>query len=92
VVHRDVNLVLDRVVPWGAVATVIGDTGGPLLEGFHLVQVWEDSERLGAGRKSFVVALALRPGSGSLSGDEANAAVARIVAACAERVGAELRR
>lgn len=92
VVHRDVNLVLDRTVPWGVVATVIGETGGPLLEGFHLVQVWEDSERLGAGRKSFVVALALRPGSGSLSGDEANAAVARIVAACAARVGAELRR
>lgn len=91
-VHRDINLVLDRAVPWGTVAAVIGESGGPLLERFHLVQVWEDAERLGAGRRSLVVALALRPASGSLSGEEANAVVAGIVAACTERVGAELRR
>jgi phenylalanyl-tRNA synthetase beta chain len=91
-VHRDINLVLDRAVPWGAVAAVIGESGGPLLERFHLVQVWEDAERLGTGRKSLVVALALRPRSGSLSGEEANTVVAGIVTACAGRLGAELRR
>ena len=92
VVHRDVNLVVDRSVPWGMVATAIATAGGPALERADLVEVWEDAERLGAGRKSFVVTLALRPASGTLSGDEANAIVTRIVAACAERSGAELRR
>ena len=91
-VLRDVNLVVDRAVAWGTVARVIRAAGGGLLERCELVQVWEDADRLGAERKSFVVALALRPRSGSLSGDEANAAVTRIVDACTAEVGATLRR
>ena len=92
VVLRDVNLVVGRAVPWGTVSRLITAAGGALLERCELVQVWEDAERLGTDRKSFVVSLALRPRSGSISGDEANTAVGRIVEACTAGVGAELRR
>ena len=90
-VLRDVNLVVDESVPWAAVEGAIRDAAGGLLEDCRLVQVWQDVERLGASRKSFVVTLRLRSGTGTLSGDEATATVAAVVDACGRRVGAVLR-
>jgi phenylalanyl-tRNA synthetase beta chain len=90
-IGRDINLVVGAEVPWGDVAEAIASAGGELLEDFRLGQVWSDAERLGAGRKSFVVALRLRSGTGTLSGEEAGRAVERIVAACTARCGATLR-
>jgi len=90
-VQRDVNLVVAADVPWADVEAAIRVGAGELLAGLQLVQVWEDAERLGAGKKSFVVALRLRSAAGTLSGEEAARAVATVVASCAERVGATLR-
>lgn len=90
-VERDVNLVVDESVPWAAVAAAIHAAGGTLLERARLVQVWQDAERLGPGRKSLVVSLRLRSATGTLSGDDAAAAVERIVAECGRRAGATLR-
>ena len=55
------------------------------------MQVWRDADRLGAGRKSFVVALSLRSAAGTLSGDEAGRIVDGVVAECGRRVNAVLR-
>jgi phenylalanyl-tRNA synthetase beta chain len=90
-VQRDVNLVVDEVVPWAAIEAAIHDAAGALLDDCRLVQVWQDAERLGAGRKSLVVALRLRSRTGTLSRDEATATVAAVVAECSRRVGAVLR-
>ncbi|MFM7205966.1 MAG: phenylalanine--tRNA ligase subunit beta [Planctomycetaceae bacterium] len=90
-VQRDVNLVVDEAVAWGGVAAAIRAAGGDVLEGCRLVQVWRDGERLGAGRKSFVVALAFRKATGTLSGDESSRLVDAIVAECGRRTGAALR-
>lgn len=91
-VQRDVNLVVDEGVPWGRVEEAITAAGGAPLEGCRLTQVWQDAERLGAGKKSFVVGLTLRSRAGTLSGDEAGRIVEAIVAECGRRVGAVLRR
>jgi phenylalanyl-tRNA synthetase beta chain len=90
-IERDVNLVVDAAVPWGDVVAVIRGAAGPLLDDCRLVQVWSDAERLGAGKKSFVVSLRLRSDRGTLSGDEANRAVDALVAACGRTCGAVLR-
>jgi phenylalanyl-tRNA synthetase beta chain len=90
-VQRDVNLVVDDGVPWATVEVAIHEAAGPLLDDCRLVQVWQDAERLGAGRKSLVVALRLRSRTGTLSRDEATATVAAVVAECGRRVGAVLR-
>jgi phenylalanyl-tRNA synthetase beta chain len=90
-VQRDVNLVVDEAVAWGDVEDAIRLTAGDLLETCRLVQVWQDADRLGAGRKSFVVALTLRSGSGTLSGEEAGRVVDAVVAECGRRVAAVLR-
>ena len=89
--QRDINLVVDEGVRWGDVAAAIRSVAGEVLEDCRLVQVWQDADRLGAGRKSLVVALALRSATGTLSGEEAGRVVDAVVAACGRRVNAVLR-
>jgi len=90
-VERDINLVVDETVVWADVVVAIQGAAGPLLEHCRLVQVWQDAERLGAGKKSVVVSLRLRSATGTLSGDDASRVVDAVVKACGDRVGATLR-
>jgi phenylalanyl-tRNA synthetase beta chain len=90
-IQRDLNLVVASETPWSAMAAAIKDAAGGLLEECRLVQVWMDAERLGAGRKSVVVSLRLRSGSGTLSGEDAKRTVDAIVSECGRRCGASLR-
>ena len=90
-VERDVNLVVDRALPWGDVAAAIRGSGGSLLEECRLVQVWTDAQRLGESKKSFVVSLRLRSDTGTLSGEDASRTVEAVVAACGTQCGAVLR-
>ena len=90
-VARDVNLVVAESVSWGDLERAIRAAAGELLEDCRVGQVWRDPERLGVGKKSFLVALTLRSRAGTLTGESAAEAVDRIVAACASRVGAALR-
>ncbi|MFM9024551.1 MAG: phenylalanine--tRNA ligase subunit beta [Planctomycetaceae bacterium] len=90
-VERDVNLVVDDTVPWAAVEAALAAGGGDVLERWRLVQVWQDEQRLGAGKKSLVVSLQLRSAAGTLSGEAAAAAVDAIVKECGRRTGATLR-
>lgn len=90
-VERDINLVVADTVAWAEIAAAIREAAGPLLEHCRLVQVWQDAERLGAGKKSVVVSLRLRSETGTLSGDEANGVVESVVRNCGRRVDAVLR-
>jgi len=90
-VQRDVNLVVDEAVAWAEIEAAVRAAAGDVLEECRLVQVWQDVARLGAGRKSVVVSLRLRSRTGTLTGDEAAAAVDRVVAECGRRVRAVLR-
>jgi phenylalanyl-tRNA synthetase beta chain len=90
-VARDLNLVVAESVSWGDLERAIRAAAGELLEACRVGQVWRDPERLGAGKKSFLVALTLRSQAGTLTGEAAAEAVDRIVAECAARVGAALR-
>ena len=90
-IERDVNLVVDRAVSWGDLVAAIRGGAGGLLEDCRLVQVWENAERLGIDKKSFVVSLRLRSATGTLAGEEANRTVDAAVAACGRQCGAVLR-
>jgi phenylalanyl-tRNA synthetase beta chain len=90
-VERDVNLVVADTVPWADIAAAIHASAGPTLEQCRVTQIWQDAERLGAGKKSVVVTLRLRSDAGTLSGDEANRVVQTVVEACSRAVGATLR-
>jgi phenylalanyl-tRNA synthetase beta chain len=90
-VQRDVNLVVDELVPWGDLEAAIRAAAGDLLEECRLVQVWQDEAKLGAGRKSVVVALRLRSDAGTIAGPEAARVIDAVVAECGRRTGATLR-
>jgi phenylalanyl-tRNA synthetase beta chain len=90
-VARDINIVVDESVPWAKIETAIRAAGGDVLERCTVADIWRDADRLGAGRKSIVIALSLRSQTGTLTGDDAAAVVASIVAACTQQCGASLR-
>lgn len=89
--QRDLNLVVAESTPWAAVSAAIAAGAGDILEECRLVEVWRDAERLGPGKKSFVVSLRLRSTAGTLSGEAAARALDAILAECGRRAGAILR-
>lgn len=90
-VSRDLNLVVDEPVLWARVAATVRAQGGTELEAVQYRDTYRDAERLGAGKKSLLFSIVLRGASGTLTSQQADAARDRIVAACRQEHGAELR-
>ena len=90
-IDRDINLVVDEAVSWGAIVAAVESTGCQELDEIHLGQIWRDINRLGVGKKSVVVSLRLRSGKETLSAEQANELVAKMIEACKQQVGATLR-
>jgi|694.fasta_scaffold00881_4 phenylalanyl-tRNA synthetase beta chain len=92
-VQRDLNFVVDQGLLWAELERAIRGAPGAdtMLESLSLGQVWEDAERLGAGKKSLVVGLRLRSQTGTISSDESKRLIEAIVAACGRSCGAVLR-
>jgi len=92
-VQRDLNFVVEQGLLWAELERAIRGAPGAdtMLESLSLGQVWEDAERLGAGKKSLVVGLRLRSQTGTISSDESKRLIDGIVAACGRSCGAVLR-
>ena len=90
-VSRDLNLVVDENVRWAEIAATVGRNGGPDLETIEYRDTYRDADRLGPGKKSFLFSIGLRSKEGTLTSQQADIARDRIVAACRQEHGAELR-
>ena len=90
-VTRDVNLVVDETVRWAEVAATVRANSGEHFEELQYCDTYRDPERLGADKKSLLMAIALRSKTGTLTNQQADEIRDRIVAACREKHGAELR-
>ena len=90
-VSRDLNLVVEEAVLWGQVAVTVRRHGGAELECVEYRDTYRDPQRLGGGKKSLLFSIALRGASGTLTSQQADVIRDRIVAACREEHGAELR-
>ena len=90
-VSRDLNLVVDESVRWVGVAATVRRNGGPDLESLDYRDTYRDAQRLGAGKKSFLFSIGLRSEEGTLTSEQADSVRNRIVAACRQEHGAELR-
>jgi phenylalanyl-tRNA synthetase beta chain len=88
---RDVNLVVDESVRWSSVATLVRQTGGKLLQGLEYAQTYRHPQQLGEGKKSLLMTLTFRKPEGTLTNEETDQLRDRIVAACQEKLGAQLR-
>ena len=90
-VTRDMNLVVDEAVRWADVAATVHANGGPCLEPLEYRDTYRDPKRLGDGKKSLLMTIALRWKDGTLTSQQADEIRDQVVAACRAKHGAELR-
>lgn len=91
-ITRDLNLVVEESVRWEQIEQTVRTAAGELLESLEWKPpVYRDAERLGAGRKSFVLSVTFRDPAATMTGEAADALRDKIVAACHKSCGAELR-
>jgi phenylalanyl-tRNA synthetase beta chain len=87
---QDLAFVVDESVEAGAVIAAAREAAGPELRELRVFDVYRGAQ-VGPGRKSIALAAGFQSPERTLSDEDAAAARARIVAALAERFGAELR-
>jgi len=91
-IERDINLVVDESVRWNDIATTVRGCGGDTLESLDLKgEPFRDTQKLGPGKKSFVVTLTLRSRDRTLTNTEADELRTRVVEECGKSFGAILR-
>lgn len=91
-VARDLNIVVDETTPWSKIEAVAKAAGGELVELIAFTDdVFRDPKALGEGKKSVVFRTQLRSTEGTLTSDQADTAMARIVAALESQLGGKLR-
>ncbi|MDQ3407286.1 MAG: phenylalanine--tRNA ligase subunit beta [Chloroflexota bacterium] len=88
--ERDIAVVVAETQPAGAVEAVMRAAGGPLLASVLLFDRYEGAP-LGPGEMSLAYRLRFEPGTRTLDEDGIERAVASVVDALRERLGARLR-
>lgn len=89
-VKQDLAFVVDEGVAAGDLVAAAHEAAGPELRDLRVFDVYR-GEQVGAGRKSIALAASFQSPERTLSDEDAAALRGRIVAALAERFGAELR-
>lgn len=91
-VSRDVNLVVDDAIKWAQIESATAAAGGELVERVVFQDdTFRDAKQLGDGKKSVVFRLQLRSMDGTLTSEEADGVVDRVVSALGEQLGGALR-
>jgi len=83
-------VVVDEAVGAGTMMDAIRAAAGKLLEDAKLFDIYR-GEKLGAQRKSVAFAITLRAPDRTLTDEEINAAMEKVLKALSEKFGAELR-
>ena len=89
-VKQDLAFAVDEAVAAGDLIAAAREAAGPELRELRVFDVYR-GEQVGEGKKSIALAAAFQSQERTLSDDDAAAIRERIVAALAERFGAELR-
>lgn len=89
-VTRDIALVMDEAVTVGSVLTCIRKAGGALLESAEMFDIYRGVQ-LGEGKKSVAFSLAFRNSERTLSDDDVNPVMKKILTACERECSAVLR-
>ena len=89
-VTRDIALVMDEATTVGSVLTSIRNAGGALLEKAEMFDIYRGAQ-LAEGKKSVAFSLVFRTAERTLSDDDVNPLLQKILKACEEICGAVLR-
>jgi len=89
-VTRDIALVMDEKTTVGSVLSSIRKAGGALLESAEMFDIYRGAQ-LGEGKKSVAFSLAFRNSERTLSDDDVNPLMKKILSSCEKNNGAVLR-
>ena len=89
-VTRDLALVCDDALESAAIGEIITKYGGKFLESVRVFDVFK-SDKIGADKKSIAFALTFRNTEGTLSDEDINPIITKILASL-EKIGVELRK
>ena len=89
-VTRDIALVMDESTTVGAVLAAIRKAGGALLESVEMFDIYRGAQ-VGEGKKSVAFSLAFRNADRTLSDDDVNPVLKKILTACERECSAILR-
>ncbi len=89
-VTRDIALVMDESVMVGDVLSCIRKAGGAMLESAQMFDIYRGAQLL-TGKKSVAFSLVFRNAERTLSDDDVNPVVKKILEACEKNCGAALR-
>jgi len=87
---RDLSIVVEEAVEAGEIRDILIKRGGDILKRADLIDVFR-SEDVGQGRKSVTFSLVFRHLERTLSEEEINGKIERILGAVKEKLGGELR-
>ena len=91
-VRRDLAVVVDRTVTFGELAALARGRAGRFATSVGLFDVFEDEERLGAGRRSYALRFVFERPDRTLKDAEVDRAMRSVVAAIGEHPAMEVRR
>lgn len=89
-IERDLNFVVDEDVSWAELRRVAAETAGAELDHAEFLSQFR-GKQLGAEKKSYVIRLVFRSAERTLTSEEVDQSVGRIVQACEQSLGATLR-
>lgn len=89
-VVRDLSLVVPKSLPWAELAAAVKESGGADLEAVDFLDTFE-GRNVQAGHQSVHFGLRFRNPERTLTGEEVDAVVKGIIAACASKFKATLR-
>lgn len=89
-IARDLNLIVDEAVRWSQLSMSVKGAAGERLQAVHYLDTYRAVEKDGVGKKRLLFNVQLRSSERTLTGEEADHIVERIVTACSEMHGAVL--
>lgn len=90
VIDRDLNLIVDEPLRWQDLQSVIRDAAGPLCIGLAFQEIYRDTKKDGEGKKRVLFSLQLQSEKETLTSQQADEVIARVLAATKDKFGAAL--
>ncbi len=91
-VRRDLALVIGNSVKFADLAALAGKVGKKLIKDINLFDVYEDEERLGAGKKSYAISFTFENAERTLNDKEVDKVMNELIQSYETKMGAVIRR
>ncbi|QDT05989.1 Phenylalanine--tRNA ligase beta subunit [Rubripirellula lacrimiformis] len=89
-VQRDLNFVVAEAVRWAELENVVRDAVGDSLADVTYRETYRDPQKDGQGRKRVLLSVQLQRHDQTLSGEQADALIGKVVDECGKKLSAEL--